>query len=188
MDTSATATRIAVIGVGNDYRRDDGVGRAVVTRLAQRGQYRPLSRGVTLMCTDGEPTRLIGAWEDVRLAVIVDAAHARPARPGRVHRLRLRLRLRLDGDLPQTRWGETSSHGFALGDAVRLARALGRLPGALLVYAVEAADTRLGTGLSPPVAAAVGPLVQRIEEDLVRHAPAVGETGLLAPAPRHTAR
>ncbi|MEU6329728.1 hydrogenase maturation protease [Streptomyces sp. NPDC047049] len=165
MDVSAAA-RIAVIGVGNDYRRDDGVGRAVVTRLARRGRYRPLPRGVTLMCTDGEPTRLIAAWEDARLAVIVDAAHARPARPGRVHRLRV------DGDLPQTRWGETSSHGFALGDAVQLARALGRLPGALLVYAVEAADTRLGTGLSPPVAAAVGPLVQRIEEDLVRHAPA----------------
>ncbi|MEW1750611.1 hydrogenase maturation protease [Streptomyces angustmyceticus] len=166
MDVSATATRIAVIGVGNDYRHDDGVGWAVVGRLAQRGEHRPLPRGTTLTCTDGDPTRLIGAWEGARLAVVVDAAHVHPARPGHVHRLRL------DGDLPQTRPGETSSHGFALGDAVQLARALGRLPGELLVYAVEAADTSLGTGLSPQVADAVAPLVRQIEEDLVRHAAA----------------
>ncbi|WP_328390239.1 hydrogenase maturation protease [Streptomyces sp. NBC_00400] len=166
MDASAAVARIAVIGVGNDYRHDDGVGWAVVTSLAQRGKQRPLPRGVTLTCTDGDPTRLIGAWEGARLAVVVDAAHAHPARPGHVHRLQL------DGDLPQTRPGGTSSHGFALGDAVQLARTLGRLPGELLVYAVEAADTSLGTGLSSQVAAAVGPLVQRIEEDLVRHAPA----------------
>ncbi|MGI5255943.1 hydrogenase maturation protease [Streptomyces angustmyceticus] len=165
MDASATTTRIAVIGVGNDYRHDDGVGWAVVARLARRRECRPLPHGVTLLCTDGDPTRLIGAWQDVRLAVVVDAARARPARPGRVHRLRL------DGGLPPSRWAETSSHGFALGDAVRLARTLGRLPGELVVYAVEAADTSLGTGLSPRVAAAVGPLVRRIEEDLGRPAP-----------------
>ncbi|MGW7573324.1 hydrogenase maturation protease [Streptomyces sp. NPDC054765] len=164
MDDSAAAARIAVIGVGNDYRHDDGVGWAVVARLAQRGKQRPLPRGVTLTCTDGDPTRLISAWEGAHLAVVVDAAFHHPApRPGRVHRLRL------DGDLPQTRPGETGSHGFTLGDAVQLARTLGRLPGELLVYAVEAADTGLGTGLSPQVAAVVGPLVRRIEEDLVRH-------------------
>lgn len=36
MDTPA-AMRIAVIGVGNDYRHDDGVGWAVVAGLTQRG-------------------------------------------------------------------------------------------------------------------------------------------------------
>ncbi|MGW9079886.1 hydrogenase maturation protease [Streptomyces kronopolitis] len=166
MDDSPAAVRIAVIGLGNDYRHDDGVGWEVVARLALRGKQRPLPRGTRLMRTDGDPTRLIGAWEGVHLAVVVDAAHTHPARPGRVHRLRLA------GDLPPTRPGGTSSHGFALGDTLQLARTLGRLPGELLVYAVEAADTSLGTGLSPQVAAAVGPLVQRIEEDLVRHVPA----------------
>lgn len=168
MDVSAFHARIAVIGVGNGFRHDDGVGWAVVAALAQRGKRRPLPRGVRLACTDGDPARLISVWEDVQLAIVVDAAHARPARPGRVHRLPL------DGSLPGTPRGATSSHGFALGDTLRLARALDRLPGQLLVYAVEAADTSLGTGLSPEVAAAVGPLVQRIEDDLVRRARANG--------------
>ncbi|MFG2859216.1 hydrogenase maturation protease [Streptomyces sioyaensis] len=166
MESSAAAARIAVIGVGNAYRHDDGVGWAVVACLAQRTKQRPLPHGIRFTCTDGDPTRLISAWEDARLAIVVDAARARPARPGRVQRLRL------GGDMPQTPCGGTSSHGFALDDTVRLAHALGRLPGELLVYVVEAADLSLGTGLSPQVAASVGPLVQRIEEDILYCAPA----------------
>ncbi|UKY47931.1 hydrogenase maturation protease [Streptomyces inhibens] len=164
MDVSPATTQIVVIGVGNDFRRDDGVGWAVVAGLADRAARRPLPDGTRLTRTDGEPTRLISAWEDARLAIVVDAAHAHPARPGRVHRLPL------DGGPPRTPRDTNSSHGFALGDTVRLARTLDRLPGQLLVYAVEAADTSPGTGLSPQVAAAVGPLVQRIQEDLVHHA------------------
>ncbi|MEV5480107.1 MULTISPECIES: hydrogenase maturation protease [Streptomyces] len=164
MDTSAAAARIAVIGVGNAYRRDDGVGWTVVADLAQRRKQNPLPHGIRFTCTDGDPTRLISAWEDVRLAIVVDAARARPARPGRVQRLRL------GGDIPRTSRGKTGSHGFALDATVRLAQALDRLPGELLVYVVEVADISLGSGLSPQVAAAVGPLVQRIEEDIMHRA------------------
>ncbi|AWN30525.1 MULTISPECIES: hydrogenase maturation protease [unclassified Streptomyces] len=166
MNLTAAGVRIAVIGVGNDYRHDDGVGWTVVAGLAQRRQQRPLPHDVTFLCTDGDPGRLISAWEDAHLAIVVDAAHARPARPGHVHRLRI------DNGLPRSPRAGTSSHGFALGDTVRLARTLERLPAELLVYAVEAADTSLGTGLSPLVAAAVEPLIQRITEDLVRGAAA----------------
>lgn len=167
MDFTAAARRIAVIGVGNEYRHDDGVGWAVVAGLAQRGRQRPLPRGVRLTRTDGDPARLISAWEHVHLAVVVDAAYAHPdPRPGRVHRLRP------DAGLPGASRGAAGSHGFALGDTIRLARVLDRLPVELLLYAVEVADTSLGTGLSPQVAAVVGPLVQQIEEDIVRHSPA----------------
>ncbi|MFE1176121.1 hydrogenase maturation protease [Streptomyces sp. NPDC058773] len=167
METSTAAARIAVIGVGNAYRHDDGVGWAVVAGLAQRSKQRPFPHDISFTCTDGEPARLISAWEHVRLAIIVDAARARPARPGRVHRLRLR---RGDG-MPRSLHGETGSHGFALQDTVRLAHALDRLPGELLVYVVEAADISLGPGLSPQVAATIGPLTQRIEEDILHCAP-----------------
>ncbi|MFH8680744.1 hydrogenase maturation protease [Streptomyces lydicus] len=166
MDVSAALPPAVVIGVGNDHRRDDGVGWAVVAGLARSRNPALLPHRTRLTCTDGDPAGLMNAWEGVRLAVVVDAAYARPARPGRVHRLRL------DGDLPPAPRGGAGTHGFPLGDTVRLARALDRLPGELLVYAVEAADTGFGTGLSPRVAAAVEPLVRRIEEDLARQAPA----------------
>jgi hydrogenase maturation protease len=43
-----------------------------------------------------------------------------------------------------------------------LARALDRLPGRLVVLAVEGADFGAGTGLSAPVAAAVDGVVRRV--------------------------
>ncbi|MDH6121367.1 hydrogenase maturation protease [Kitasatospora sp. GAS204B] len=154
------ASRIVVIGVGNEYRRDDGVGRTVVARLAERAVARPLPDGTTLRVCDGDPARLLTLWEAADLAVVVDAAHAHPGHPGRVHRLELGSERLSPSD------GPTSSHGLGLGEAVELARALDRLPGTLVVYAVEGANTTMGTGLSAPVAAAVDPLVARIADDL----------------------
>ncbi|MFE3770762.1 hydrogenase maturation protease [Streptomyces sp. NPDC057579] len=158
-------TRIAVIGIGNDHRRDDGVGWVVAAELAGRR----LPHGVTVFRTDGEPTRLISAWEGAQRAIVVDAARSHPSRPGRIHRLRL------PEELPSGPFHGTSSHGFALEHAVELAHVLGRLPGELVVYAVEAANTGPGTALSPAVAAAVHPLVARIERDLAaRRGPDTG--------------
>ncbi|KOU57491.1 peptidase M52 [Streptomyces sp. MMG1533] len=157
-----TRTRIAVIGVGNEFRRDDGVGWAVVARLRKRAEDRPLPPGTVLATCDGDPGRLIGLWEDAALAVVVDAAHAHPGRPGRVHRLELDA-----GRLEQP--PTTSSHGLGLGEAVELARVLGRLPSRLVVYAAEGADGSLGTGLSPAVAAVVEPLAVSVEDEIARH-------------------
>jgi len=157
-----THTRIAVIGVGNEFRRDDGVGWAVVEQLRKRAETGPHPSDTVWATCDGDPGRLIALWESAALAVVVDAAHAHPGTPGRVHRLELDAQ-RLDG--PRT----TSSHGLGLGEAVELARVLGLLPDHLVVYAVEGADGSFGTGLSPAVAAAVDPLVTAVEDELARH-------------------
>ena len=145
---------VVVIGVGNEYRRDDGAGLAVVTSLRDR-----VPPGVEVVLTDGEPTRLIEAWTGAVLAIVVDAVRADPPRPGRVHRLEL--------DRPLARATRTaSSHGFGLDDAIQLALALDRMPGRLIVHAIEAADLTQGTGLTPPVAAAVEEVASAVLSDL----------------------
>ena len=148
-----------VIGLGNEFRRDDGAGPAVVARL--RGRVPP---GVELVLTDGEPTRLIEAWTGAALAVVVDAVRADPSRPGRVHRFVLDQPI---GGPVQT----VSSHGFGLDDAVRLALALDRMPGRLVVHAIEAADLSQGQGLTPLVAAAVGDLARAVLSDVLDAGP-----------------
>jgi hydrogenase maturation protease len=141
-----------VIGVGNEFRRDDGAGPAVVARLRGRA---PAT--VRLVVTDGEPARLVEAWTGAALAVVVDAVRADPPRPGRVHRFVL--------DRPRpTR--TASSHGLGLDDAVALAVALDRMPGRLIVHAIEAADLGQGPGLTPPVAAAVVAVADAVLADL----------------------
>jgi hydrogenase maturation protease len=59
-----------------------------------------------------------------------------------------------------------SSHGFGLDDAIQLALALDRMPGRLIVHAIEAADLTQGTGLTPPVAAAVDEVAGAVLSDL----------------------
>ncbi|MFI6985988.1 hydrogenase maturation protease [Embleya sp. NPDC050154] len=163
--------RIAVIGVGNEFRHDDGVGWAVVARLGQRAEEWPLPSETTLSVCDGDPGRLITLCEGADFAIVVDAAHAHPGHPGRVHRLELESE-----QLPRT-GGATSSHGLGLGDAFELARELDRLPGKLVVFAVEGADTTLGIGLSGPVAAVVDRLAERIAEEIMLHPNLAGDPG-----------
>jgi hydrogenase maturation protease len=141
-----------VIGVGNEFRRDDGAGPAVVGRL--RDLAPP---GVDLVVTDGEPTRLMEAWTGAALAIVVDAVRAEPAQPGRVHRFVV--------DRPGASVRTASSHGLGLDDAISLSVALDRMPGRLIVHAIEASDLAQGLGLTPAVAAAVGPVASAILAD-----------------------
>ena len=73
-------TEIVVIGIGNPYRGDDGVGHAAAEALKN------LRLSAEVLLQDGEPTRLVDAWEGRGLAIIVDAIR-RGDPPGTVHRV-----------------------------------------------------------------------------------------------------
>jgi hydrogenase maturation protease len=146
-----------VIGIGNEFRRDDGAGPAVIARLRGR-----VPAGVRLVITDGEPTRLIDAWTGAPLAVVIDAVRvpgSGPPHPGQVHRFTV--------DRPGPGTGRAaSSHGIGLDDAIALATALDRMPGRLIVHAIEAADLTHGPGLTPAVAAATDIVARTILDDI----------------------
>jgi hydrogenase maturation protease len=144
-----------VLGIGNPFRRDDGVGPAVVGLLGSR-----VGPGVHLAVSDGEPTGLLDAWSDGGAVVVVDAVRSGTTPPGRVHRWVLGPAPARDG-LPAVP-PPTGTHGLGLADAVALAAALGRPPRSVVVYGVEVADTGWGPGLSPPVAAAARAVAERV--------------------------
>ncbi|MGW3498047.1 hydrogenase maturation protease [Streptomyces sp. NPDC001020] len=154
----------AVIGIGNEYRRDDGVGHAVIALLRQRAVARPLPPGTLVRECDGDPGHLIGLWEDAALAIVVDACFPAPAHPGRIHRWGPATDTRLRCATAKRH----STHGLGLVETLHLARRLDRDPGRLVVYAVEGADRSLGTGLTPAVAEAVRPLAERIEAEILQ--------------------
>jgi hydrogenase maturation protease len=126
-----------VIGVGNPWRRDDGAGPAVAQALD--GAW-----------TD-DPATLLDLWAGAEHAVVVDAA-ASGAQPGTIHRY----------DAFVLGHPATSTHALGVADAVELARALGRLPPRVDVYAVEGEDFGYGSGLTPAVADAVAELTRRL--------------------------
>ena len=153
--------RIVVIGVGNDLRRDDGAGPAVIARLRALQPGDEGLSGVTLALSDGEPARMIDLWEGTRLAVVIDAVRDTTMPPGHTCQLTVGD---LAGHLSGNADGAASSHGIGLGDTVELARALGRLPARLTVLAVAGRDFGFGTELSAEVVAAVAELVEQVRE------------------------
>ena len=149
--------RTVVVGVGNEFRRDDGAGHEVIARLRALQAGDASLSGVTLALSDGEPGRMIDLWEGARLAVVVDAVRDSRMPPG--HRYQLAA-----GALTGVVHGAASSHSIGLGDTVELARTLGRLPARLTVLAVVGRDFGFGTGLTAEVATAVAELVEQVRE------------------------
>jgi len=146
---------VVVIGVGNADRGDDGVGPAVLARLAGR-----VPGGVRLMRLAGaDPAEIMEAWSGSAGAILVDAMVSGVA-PGTITRFDA-----VAGPLPAG-VRLASTHVLGTETAVEMARALGRLPGRLVVYGVEGESFTAGSGLSPVVAAALPAAAERILEEV----------------------
>jgi len=146
-----TASRVVVAGVGNEHRRDDGVGPVVAARVV------PLVPGVRDVGPVADPLDLLGLWDGADLAVVIDASRS-GAEPGTVGVV--------DIVAGPPRLGVTSTHGLGVDAALRLAGALGRGPRRVVVVGVEGDSFGTGVGLSAPVAAAV-PLAVRTAVEMI---------------------
>jgi hydrogenase maturation protease len=136
-----------VIGVGNPWRGDDAAGLEVARRLEREG--------VRAIAHEGDGSGLLSHWDGVDAVVVVDAATSGAA-PGTVYRFAAS-----GGPLP-TRLSSSSTHALGVAEAIELARALGRLPQALVVYAIEGESFDAGEGLTPAVERAVAQLVEEL--------------------------
>jgi hydrogenase maturation protease len=145
---------VLVIGIGNDFRRDDGVGLAVAAEIAKR---RPA--GVRVMTAIGEPASILEAWTDAPLVIAVDAAMGEGATPGRIRRWTPG-----NDDQPSV----VSSHAVGLPQTYALGQALGRIPQKLVVFTVDTEDISHGLTLTPAVKAAVPAAVEEVLAELVR--------------------
>ncbi|GAA1599142.1 MULTISPECIES: hydrogenase maturation protease [Kribbella] len=156
---------VVVIGVGNEYRRDDGIGPALIAALEDR--WLP---GVRLLVSDGEPARLIDDWSGVPLAIVVDAVLCEPSDPGEFYRTEVPLHQHTAAGsaepAAEVHTHSAGSHSLGIPDALRLGEALDHLPQRLVVYAVEAADVSFGTDFSAPVADALPRLVDAVLAEL----------------------
>ena len=146
--------RVVVIGLGNEHRRDDGVGPAVAAEVAAR---RP--PGVRVLTCAVEPTSILDAWDGADLAVVVDAAAGPDAVPGRIRRCAI------DEVIDP---GVLSSHDLNLVQTHELARVLDRAPRRVVVVTVDVTDTGPGAGLSSAVARAVPEAVAMVLDELSR--------------------
>jgi hydrogenase maturation protease len=140
---------LTVIGVGNAWRGDDAAGLEVAKRL------REVQEELRVIQHEGDQSRLVDLFGGSDLVVVVDAAHS-GAPAGTVFRFDA-----ADEPLPAPLL-RGSTHAFGVAEAVELARALGRLPRELIVYAIEGQTFETGAGLTPEVERAVEEVVEEL--------------------------
>lgn len=154
--------RAVVIGVGNRFRRDDGVGLRAIA-LA-RGE---LPDDVQVMESDGEPSRLLDAWDGADLAIVVDAMRS-GVEPGTV----VRAEAGRDA-LPGPATGG-STHSLGIGEAVALGRALDRLPPGVVVFGIEGERFESGVELSEAVERGAARAAALVREEVRARRPVAG--------------
>jgi len=143
-----------IIGLGNQYRRDDAVGLIVARRLKQRAPEH-----VRVLEESSEGAALMESWKDADAVILIDAVHS-GAEPGIFRRLDAHRQ-----PIP-TEFSHCSTHTFSVAEAIELARALGQLPPRLIVYGIEGKIFEAGLGLSPEVEKAVQKVVECVLADL----------------------
>ena len=168
---------ILVIGIGNEYRSDDGVGLVVVREL--RAKNLP---GVLVTESSGDGAALMEALEAASAVIFIDAASS-GATPGTIYRFDTPTQPLPMGvsllDVPRTSGRKHSrcppgicschsTHAFGVAEAIGLAGALGQLPPCLIMYAIEGESFSAGVGLSPQVAEAAQRVVEQVMHEVRR--------------------
>ncbi len=151
--------RIYVVGLGNRWATDDGVGLEIVQRLQAKWEATQ-NNTVTFKTLAQATVELLSFMEQCDLLLLVDALSG-SGPPGTIHR-----EIWQPGLLASRGTERASSHGLGVREMLDLADALSRLPEQVILWGVEVASTETGQGLSPPVATSVPVIVNRIEGEL----------------------
>jgi hydrogenase maturation protease len=156
--------RTVVLGLGNPVLRDDGVGLVVAAAVLRLLEQTPV-QGVDVLASTRAGFELLDLLRGYRRAILIDCLTRPDPVPGRVHRLSL------DDVAGSARL--VNAHDLSVGNAFGLADRLGiPMPQEVDIVAVEGGDTQtFAEGLTPDVAAAVGPLAAAIHADLLRRTP-----------------
>jgi hydrogenase maturation protease len=133
-----------IIGCGNPDRSDDGAGILVAQRCRQLG--------LNAVEHSGDGLALIELWQGFDDVAVVDAMVS-GAKPGSVT-----VWDPVAQPVCTQNW-RGSTHVFGPGEAIELARVIGRLPSCIRIYGIEGAQFELGSEPGPDVLAAVDRVV-----------------------------
>jgi hydrogenase maturation protease len=145
---------IAVIGCGNLNRSDDGAGPELIGALRSRGLE---AYGARLLDAGTDGMAAMFAARGCGSLIIVDACQSGSA-PGAI--------FEVPGEALEQRYQPSLNlHDFRWDHALFAGKKIFReeFPSDVIVLLIEAQTVGLGIGLSPPVAAAVVTIADRIE-------------------------
>jgi hydrogenase maturation protease len=156
---------VVVIGVGNWLRHDDAAGLEIAQRLRSRAN----AAGIAVREHEGETLGLLEQWDGVDGVILVDATHS-GAPAGTIHRVDASSQ-----PIPAGLSSSSSTHAVGVGEAIELARSLGRLPRRVVLYGVEGCRFDAGSGISGEVQAVIAALADTVLRE-ARELAGAGET------------
>ena len=146
-----------VLGLGNILLGDEGVGARVAERLQALYHF---PEGTRVLEGGTLALDLLPDVEDTDRLLVIDAVDMGAA-PGEVVRI-------VDEEVPVFLSVKVSPHQMGLADILSAARLRGRTPEELVLWGVQPGMIDASLELSPPVAAQVDVLVDRVLADLGR--------------------
>ena len=144
-----------IVGLGNDYRRDDAVGLYIVRHLKNR-----LPAGIKAVVGVADGTDLIELWKDKKFCIVIDAVLS-DSRPGTIHRYDGRTQ-----DIPENIFSAYSTHAFNITKTIKMAEMLRQLPDKLIIYGIEGADFAAGQEMTEAVKAAADKIIEIIKSEI----------------------
>ncbi|MGA2157671.1 MAG: hydrogenase maturation protease [Dehalococcoidia bacterium] len=147
-------TNIAVLGIGNPLRRDDGLGIRVITEMRDSDKY----SGVEIIDGGTAPDLLSLLNENIRKLIIVDALRG-GGRPGTLYRLEIH-ESNIPDDTPP------SLHGLGVVDSLKMMQKLGIKAPEIVIVGVEPADTSHGLHLTPEITDVLPQVLSAIDREL----------------------
>lgn len=149
---TSTSTGV-IVGLGSDYRKDDGVGLYIARKLRSI-----LPQKIEIIAGVADGTDLIELWNNKNICIVIDAVSS-DSKSGMIHEY--------DGltqDLPENIFSAFSTHAFSISRTVKLAKTINQLPARLIIYGIEGADFSAGQGLTPAVTTAADNVIRKIEK------------------------
>jgi hydrogenase maturation protease len=146
---------ILVVGIGNPYRCDDGVGPRIAAHLRTM-----LPEKVDVLENIKDGLSLMNLWEKYDCVYLIDAVSSGRA-PGQVYRFNA-----LADPLPEKFFTNYSTHSINIPEIIALAKNLDSLPEELIIYGVEGKNFSIGTELSREVRKASAAVADYIIKDM----------------------
>lgn len=146
---------VLVIGLGNNYRKDDGVGLYAAEKIKAMNLD-----NTEVTVNIGNATALMGAWSKTGKVFIIDAVMSK-AESGTTYKFDA-----LKETIPGEMFNCYSTHSFSLLESIEMAKTLGELPDSLIVYGIEGKDLSSGIGLSSKVKTAADEVVEALVREI----------------------
>lgn len=147
-------TTTLLIGIGNAFRSDDGVGVKMVRELAAMNIPNTRCKEAT-----GEGATLMDSWRGFDQVILFDAVSADNP-PGTI------VRINANEQMVPSGLFNYSTHAFSVAEAIEMARVLQQLPKSLQIYGIEGGNFGSGLTLSAQVEAAKQQVIEEVLEQM----------------------